>query len=173
MTDNSTSEYRPAPELQTVHWFNAEQAVTLDSLRGRVVIVEAFQMLCPGCVSHGLPQARRVVDTFNADDVCVLGLHTVFEHHGAQGTREALGAFLHEYRISFPVGIDAPSENSGLPKTMATYGMQGTPTLLLIDRIGRLRKQQFGMEEDMLLGAEIMTLVNEVNLPTDPSRSSR
>ncbi len=51
----------------------------------------------------------------------MLGLHSVFEHHDAQGTREALGAFLHEYRISFPVGIDAPSDEGRLPKTMTAY----------------------------------------------------
>lgn len=32
-------------------------------------------MLCPGCVSHGLPQAQRILSTFG-DDVVVLGLHT-------------------------------------------------------------------------------------------------
>ncbi len=166
MTTDSISKYRQAPELQTAHWFNAEQTVTLESLRGRVVLIEAFQMLCPGCVTHGLPQAKRVIDTFSSKDVCVLGLHTVFEHHAAQGTREALGAFLHEYRISFPVGIDAASGNGGLPKTMATYGMQGTPSLILIDRNGRLRQQKFGTVEDMLLGAEIMALVSEADTRT-------
>ena len=100
---------RHAPELQTVHWFNTEAPLTLEGLRGRVVVIEAFQMLCPGCVSHGLPQAKRVAETFDSDDVCVLGLHTVFEHHTAPGTADALGAFLHEYHITFPVAIDAPT----------------------------------------------------------------
>ena len=55
----------------------------------------------------------RVRQTFSPDDVAVIGLHTVFEHHGAQGTREALAAFLHEYKIAFPVAIDAPSSGGG------------------------------------------------------------
>lgn len=150
-----------APELQTTHWFNTKSPVTLESLRGRVVLIEAFQMLCPGCVSHGLPQAQRVTTTFSDKDVAVIGLHTVFEHHAGQGTKEALEAFLHEYRIMFPVGIDAPSDNDMLPKTMRAYGMQGTPTLLLIDRKGMLRKHKFGMEQDLVLGAEIMAIVRE------------
>ncbi len=152
---------RQAPELQTTHWFNTTSPVTLQSLRGRVVLIEAFQMLCPGCVSHGLPQAQRVAATFSEKDVAVIGLHTVFEHHEGQGRKEALEAFLHEYRISFPVGIDAPSEGGRLPKTMTEYNMQGTPTLLLIDREGRLRKHKFGMEQDLTLGAEIMALMRE------------
>lgn len=152
---------RQAPELETIHWLNAKAPVTLQSLRGRVVLIEAFQMLCPGCVSHGLPQAQRVAATFSEKDVAVIGLHTVFEHHAAQGGKEALEAFLHEYRIAFPVGIDAPSEGGGPPKTMTAYNMQGTPTLLLIDREGRLRKHKIGMEQDLALGAEIMALMRE------------
>ncbi len=154
-------KFQQAPELQTTHWFNSPTPITLQSLRGRVVMIEAFQMLCPGCVSHGLPQAQRVAATFNAHDVAVIGLHTVFEHHAGQGTKESLGAFLHEYKLTFPVGVDAPSEGGAIPKTMAAYNMQGTPSLLLIDRLGRIRKHKFGREDDLVLGAEIMSLIRE------------
>ena len=150
-----------APELQTSDWLNTDDPVSLESLRGKVVLIEAFQMLCPGCVAHSLPQAMRVHRVFERDEVAVVGLHTVFEHHGAQGSREALAAFLHEYKIAFPVGIDAPSDRGGLPKTMARYGMQGTPTLILVDKQGRLRKQKFGWEDDLVLGAEIMSLIRD------------
>ena len=150
-----------APELQTTDWLNTDEPVLLGGLRGKVVLIEAFQMLCPGCVSHGLPQAMRVHRVFDRDDVAVIGLHTVFEHHGAQGSRTALAAFLHEYKIAFPVGIDAQSDSAGLPQTMARYGMQGTPTLILVDRRGRLRKHKFGWEDDIVLGAEIMSLIRD------------
>lgn len=150
-----------AKPLQTIGWLNTQSQITLESLRGRVVLLEAFQMLCPGCVSHSLPQAMRARQLFHEDDLAVIGLHTVFEHHETQGTKEALGAFLHEYRINFPVGIDEPSQGGGLPKTMKEYGMQGTPTTILIDREGMLRKHKFGRDEDMLLGAEIMSLLRE------------
>lgn len=153
--------FAAAPELQTTDWLNTDEPVMLGALRGKVVLIEAFQMLCPGCVSHSLPQAMRVHRVFGRDEVAVIGLHTVFEHHDAQGSRVALAAFLHEYKIAFPVGIDAPSERGGLPKTMARYGMNGTPTLILVDRRGRLRKQKFGWEDDLVLGAEIMSLIRD------------
>jgi hypothetical protein len=51
---------RTTRALQTSLWLNAPQPVTLDDLLGRVVVLHAFQMLCPGCVSHGLPQALRI-----------------------------------------------------------------------------------------------------------------
>jgi hypothetical protein len=156
-----------APPIEAVAWLNATAPQTLDGLRGRVVVLEAFQMLCPGCVAHGLPQATRVFETFSHDDVAVIGLHTVFEHHAAQ-TPVALEAFLGEYRIRFPVGIDAPGDEHGLPHTMARYGMRGTPTLVLIDALGRRRAQHFGTVPDLQLGAEIMALVAEVRAHRQP-----
>jgi hypothetical protein len=125
-----------------------------------VVAVHAFQMLCPGCVSHGLPQAQRIADTFSGGEVAVVGLHTVFEHHAAM-TPVALEAFLHEYRVRFPVGVDEPGESDGIPRTMRLYGLRGTPSLLLIDRQGRLRHHGFGAEDDMRVGAAIASLLAE------------
>lgn len=156
------SQHRPAPELEVLEWLNTASPVSLASLRGRVVVLEAFQMLCPGCVSHGLPQAGRVSETFSESDVAVVGLHSVFEHHDAQSP-VSLAAFLHEYRIRFPVGVDAPADTLGIPRTMAAYGMQGTPTLVLIDRQGHHRAQHFGQVSDLRLGAEIMALMREAN----------
>lgn len=154
-----------APSLNTADWLNVDEPLTLDEQRGKVVMIEAFQMLCPGCVSHGLPLAERVHNTFSRNDLVVIGLHTVFEHHAVQGTRAALEAFLHEYKLSFLVAIDAPSEAGDLPCTMRAYQMQGTPTLILIDRLGHLRKQHFGVIPELALGAEIMSLIQEVEQP--------
>ena len=47
------STYPAAPELAITRWFNTADTPTLADLRGEVVVIEAFQMLCPGCVSHG------------------------------------------------------------------------------------------------------------------------
>ena len=91
---------KPAPELTVSGWLNTAEPMSLAGLRGQIVLLEAFQMLCPGCVSHSLPQARRIAEHFTAHGVTVIGLHSVFEHHQAQGSREALAAFVHEYRIA-------------------------------------------------------------------------
>lgn len=148
----------PAPEFEVSAWLNAAQAPTLAALRGRVVAVVAFKMLCPGCVAHGIPQAKAIRQLFAHDEVAVLGLHTVFEHHAAMN-RTALEVFVHEYRIDFPVGIDQPDEAGPIPRTMARYGMRGTPTLLLFDRHGVLRHSLFGHVEDMRVGALIGSLL--------------
>jgi hypothetical protein len=96
--------------MTTIHaleWLNTDRALSMQDFRRKVLAVEVFQMLCPGCVSHGLPQAARIASTFSPDKVAVVGLHSVFEHHDAM-TPVALRAFLHEYRIRFPVAVDLP-----------------------------------------------------------------
>lgn len=150
----------PAPEWQVSEWFNHEGDLSLAALRGRVVAVETFQMLCPGCVMHGLPQATRLRQACASAELTVLGLHTVFEHHDVMG-RDALATFLHEYRIGFPVGIDRPGEGP-IPLTMELYALRGTPSLLLFDRNGRLRASHFGQVTDPQLGLEVGSLLAEL-----------
>lgn len=152
---------RLAPPLLTSDWLNSTRPLDIDDFRGRVLVIEAFQMLCPGCVTHGLPQAQRIAQAFPSDQLAVIGLHTVFEHHEAQGSREALAAFAYEYRLSFPIGIDR--QDGDLPQTMTAYGMQGTPTLVVIDRDGFRRFQRFGHVDDLTLGCILGTLLVQPN----------
>lgn len=158
MTDDPTTADERFT-LEVTGWVNSDP-VNLDDLLGRVVMVEAFQMLCPGCVSHGIPQAKRVQRAFEGTDVAVLGLHTVFEHHDVMGP-DALAAFISEYRITFPVAIDRPVEGRSMPATMTRYGLQGTPTILLIDRRGRLRHSILGAPDDLALGVHLGRLLSE------------
>ena len=156
---NTQQAYPAAPELAVTRWFNTADNPTLADLRGEVVVIEAFQMLCPGCVSHGLPQAKRVQQTFG-DDVTVLGLHCVFEHHEAM-TPVSLEAFLYEYRITFPVGVDAHTPGVALPITMDRYQLRGTPSLVAIDRAGRIRLNAFGQIDDLAVGAILARLIDD------------
>jgi len=50
--------------------------------------------------------------------------------------------------------------------------MQGTPTTLLIDTRGRLRRQVLGVYDDLLLGAEIGTLLVEAGHRTDATATT-
>ncbi|GAB2583781.1 hypothetical protein Aab01nite_54950 [Paractinoplanes abujensis] len=151
-----------APEWTTTQWFNSEP-LSLTALRGQVIVVEAFQMLCPGCVAHGLPQAAKLARVFGGD-LAVVGLHSVFEHHQAM-TPVSLEAFLHEYRVTFPVGVDAHEEGNPTPVTFGRYGMRGTPTLLLIDRDGVLRAHHFGAVDDMEIASAVTRLIDAKSAP--------
>ncbi|MES2950209.1 MAG: redoxin domain-containing protein [Pseudomonadota bacterium] len=160
------SQYAPAlaPALDVSQWLNTDGPISLTALRGKVVVLHAFQMLCPACVSHGIPQAIAIHHAFSRDDVVVLGLHTVFEHHAVMGP-QALQVFMHEYRIPFPVGVDRAINGSAIPATMQAYGLRGTPSVLVLDRQGVLRLQHFGRLDDLRMGVLLGQLVAQPVAP--------
>lgn len=143
-----------APELAVSEWFNTAAPLTLASLRGRVVFLHTFQVLCPGCVAAAIPQAQRIERAFAGTDLQVVGLHTVFEHHAAMSPL-TLRAFLHEYRVTSPVGVDAADGTSDIPVTMRRFALRGTPSSVLIGRDGTILQRKFGVEDDIVVGARI------------------
>lgn len=147
------------PELEASTWLNSPP-LTIEGERGKVVLLYAFQMLCPGCVTHASPQVQKIRNFYDSDILTVIGLHTVFEHHSAM-QEESLKAYLYEFKYTYPVAIDAPSNDSPLPRTMTKLGMRGTPSILLIDKQGNLRRHFFGQMEDLYLGTEIGLLLAE------------
>jgi hypothetical protein len=157
----AATEFNPEkpPEIVASQWFNAAEPLSLKQLKGKVVVLLAFQMLCPGSLRHALPQAGRIARAFTRDEVEVIGLHMVFENH-ADMSPSQLEPFLKTEHIEIPIAVDAQN-GSGLPQTMEAYGMQGTPTILIYDRQGRLRRHYLGSVDDVRLGAEIMALCIE------------
>jgi hypothetical protein len=91
---------------------------------------------------------------FKESDLAVIGIHTVFEHHAAM-TPVSLEAYIHEYRLRFPIGVDEAGKNGPIPVTMGRFQMRGTPTTILIARSGEILHHGFGQESDMRLGALI------------------
>ncbi len=155
-----TTALELAPPLQISTWLNTPAPISLQDLRGRVVLLHAFQMLCPGCVMHSVPQISQVRQLFPDEALTVIGVHTVFEHHAVMSV-DALRVFVHEYQLTYPIGVDQPSPHDNIPLTMQAYQLRGTPSLMLIDRAGTLRVSHFGRVEDLQLGALLGQLLAE------------
>jgi peroxiredoxin len=156
------------PEFSVSRWFNTNETPTLAGLKGRVVVMVVFQPHCPGCVKHSLPQAARVARSFDSRQVAVLGLNSAFEEHEKQ-TPQAIETFIANQGLMFPIAMDA-ANGADLPKTFAAYEIQGTPTTLVFDRQGRLRRHYLGQVDDMRLAAEVMALcIEDVTSPREAS----
>lgn len=140
-----------ALELIVEQWLNSGP-LSLADLRGRVVALHFFQMLCPGCIVHGLPQTQRLFNLLRGNEmVQIIAVHSVFEHHEVM-TLEALQAFVYEFRYSFPIAVDRPGIDSPLPQTMQAYGVRGTPSWVLINPHGEIVANLFGQVSDLELG---------------------
>jgi hypothetical protein len=143
-----------APEWAVSEWFNTPVSLTLRALTGCPILLHSFQLLCPDCVTGSIPQVQCIERVFADTDLQVIGIHTVFEHHAAM-TPVTLRAFLHEYRIRHPVGIDAADGQSDTPVTMRRFGLRGTPSSVMIGRDGSILHQAFGVEDDIAVSARI------------------
>ena len=67
-----------APLLSVSDWVQGEP-VNFDQLSGRVVLVEVFQVNCPGCFLYALPQALELYQRYSDQGLSVLGVATAFE----------------------------------------------------------------------------------------------
>ena len=118
----------PAPELKVSEWVQGGP-ITLKDYQGKVIVVEVFQVNCPGCFIYGIPEAIDTYQKYKNNDVVVLGLATAFEDFD-KNTLENLKLLLQEskvigetlttlsyqnkllnegklsYNIPFPVGMD-------------------------------------------------------------------
>jgi thiol-disulfide isomerase/thioredoxin len=67
-----------APLLSVSAWVQGEP-VNFDDLSGQVVLVEVFQVNCPGCFLYSLPQAVNLYRKYSNHGLSVLGIATAFE----------------------------------------------------------------------------------------------
>ncbi len=156
------------PEITAARWLNSDGKRTLKAERGKVIVVAIAQMICPGSLKFGLPQAMRLTRTFADKEVAVFGLHMAFERFEEQ-TPDKVAAFLEEHGFTLPVALDKPNGDA-LPQTMSDYELQGTPAILMFDRQGRLRRHYLGAVDDLRIGAEIMALlIEDKDSPRDMS----
>lgn len=69
---------KPVPLLPVAKWVQGE-ASNFDQLLGKVVLVEVFQVNCPGCFLYSLPKAIELHERYASQDLIVLAVATAFE----------------------------------------------------------------------------------------------
>ena len=123
------------PNFEVSEWIQGAPT-NFDQEKDHVVLVEVFQVNCPGCFMHAIPEAINIYNKYKDEGVCVLGLATAFEDFDKNTlenlkmlaetgevigeTKNALsisgklqeGNKLH-YKIPFPLGMDNLTKTSG------------------------------------------------------------
>jgi hypothetical protein len=67
-----------APNLIVSEWVQGKPT-NIDRETGNVVLVEVFQVNCPGCFIHGIPQVVEMHSKYYQHGLRVLGIATAFE----------------------------------------------------------------------------------------------
>jgi len=117
-----------APNLGVSKWVQG-LPTNIDKEKDNVVLVEVFQVNCPGCFLYGIPQAIDIYQKYRKEGVTVLGIATAFEDFDKNTVEnlellltkgEVIGETLKAlsqygqltdgtklpYKIPFPVGMD-------------------------------------------------------------------
>lgn len=71
---------RKAPNLKIGEWVQGVPT-NIDKEQGKVIVVEVFQVNCPGCFLYGIPEAIGVYNNTDKSEVKVLGIATAFEDY--------------------------------------------------------------------------------------------
>ena len=143
-----------APALSIGEWIRGKPT-SLDALKGKVVLLDIFQIICPGChMAH--PKIVQMMNRYQDQGLQVLGLAVAFEHQSVQAP-EDIRRFVNDKAYPYPVAIDHQ-----LTDTFRRYRAGGTPYAVLIDRAGRVRYLDFFRQD--LLEPLIQQLLKE-----DPS----
>ena len=124
-----------APNFGVSEWVQGAPT-NFDQESDHIVLLEVFQVNCPGCFMHAIPEAINIYNKYKDDGVRVLGLATAFEDFdkntldnlkmlvqtgkvvgdtksslSAQGQLEN-GDKL-SFKIPFPLGMDNLTKTSG------------------------------------------------------------
>ena len=117
-----------APNLKVSEWIQGMDT-NLDKQNDNVVVVEVFQVNCPGCFMYGIPESIEIYNKYKSDGISVLGMATAFEDFD-KNTLENLQLLLETgetigetkkmlqqdkipYKIPYPVAMDSLVKQSG------------------------------------------------------------
>lgn len=114
----------PPPPLWVSRWIGEPQS--LDSLRGKVVVLEFWATWCVPCV-RTLALNRQLRETYGPEGLVFIGIHD-----GLRGL-ERLDRLLAEHNVTCSVGVDDGA------RTVAGWGVSFWPTYVAIDRAGIVR----------------------------------
>jgi len=67
-----------APNIQVSKWVQG-LPTNFDKEKDHIVLVEVFQVNCPGCFLYGIPEAINIYNKYHSEGVTVLGVATAFE----------------------------------------------------------------------------------------------
>ena len=126
--------------------------VTADDLAGSVVLVEVFQVNCPGCFLYTLPKAIQLHEKYQDKGLVIIGLATAFEDYD-KNTLENLRRLVEtgdvigetfkalsqygmlkdgklEWRLPFAVGMDrvVPETEPVTDEKVLCYAREFLPT---------------------------------------------
>ena len=123
-----------APEFAPGTWINSEP-LSLQSLRGRVVVVEFWTFGCYNC-RNTLPSVKQWDARYRDKGLTIVGVHSpeFDDEKQLENVRREVASL----GIKFPVVTDNDYA------TWRAYDIEAWPTILVLDKTGRIRWRHVG-----------------------------
>lgn len=122
--------FRAPDFVNTGEWINSSP-ISLEQLRGKVVVVHFYAFGCINCI-HNYPWYHEWSKRFKGKDVVIVGIHT--PETSAERNSESVVRKANEEKFDFPVLIDGKKENWN------AWGNSMWPSVYLIDKEGYFRE---------------------------------
>jgi len=148
----SLTDYGPAPPFTGISEWLHSRPLTIDQLRGKVVLVDFWTYSCINCL-RTLPHLEAWDRRYRKAGLVIVGVHTpefAFEHV-VSNVREAS----RKLGVRYPVAIDNDYD------TWNAYGNDAWPAEYLIDRRGHVREVKKGEGRYEETERSIRTLLGE------------
>jgi peptide-methionine (R)-S-oxide reductase len=131
---DKVAESAPAPELATGTWINSEP-LTLQSLRGRVVLIEFWTFACYNC-RNTLPFVKRWHQRYADKGLTIVGVHSpeLPEEKDLANVRREVAS----------LGLRYPVVTDNDYKTWDAYKVSAWPTIFVLDKSGHVRWSHVG-----------------------------
>jgi peptide-methionine (R)-S-oxide reductase len=123
-----------APEFAPGTWINSEP-LTLQSLKGRVVLLDFWTFGCYNC-RNTLPFVKRWHESFSGKGLTIVGVHS--PEFDAEKKIENLRREVASLGIRYPVVTDNDYQ------TWRAYKVEAWPTVFLLDKTGHIRWSHVG-----------------------------
>lgn len=136
MFDKFYTRVTKAPEFPpNFDWINSNEPLSLEKLRGHVVVLDFWTYCCINCM-HTLPVLAQLERRYEEKPVVFIGVHSAkfFNEQDRNNIEQAV----RRYEILHPVLVD---------KQMAVwqkYEVSGWPTIVIIDPSGTIVYKQSG-----------------------------
>lgn len=152
---NALPNYGKAPEVVGIFkWLNSEP-LTIESLRGKVVLVDFWTYTCINCI-RTLPYVTSWYEKYKDKGFVVIGVHTP-EFEFEKKTENVQNA-IKQYKITYPVAQD----NDYL--TWKAFNNHYWPAKYLIDAKGNIRYFHFGEGDYDKTEIAIQKLLEEIGM---------
>jgi thiol-disulfide isomerase/thioredoxin len=128
----------PAPSWNNRNWFNTDHPLTLEELRGRVVLLNFWVFTCYNC-TNTVPSLVDFDRKYRDRSLTLIGIHTPeFPPYAGEHDKGNVERALRKYGIQYPNAQDNDS------RTWNLYGIRFWPSFVLIDKKGVVRYEGAG-----------------------------